>query len=55
MASGGQDEVEKAALDKGLREMMRAAADLPVPEHLLALIDQLEAQSAAEDADRKSP
>ena len=55
MASGGQDEVEKAGLDKALREMMRAAGDLPVPDHLLALIDQLESQPAAEDADRNTP
>jgi hypothetical protein len=35
--SEGADEVSD-----GLREMMQAAAELPLPEHLLSLLDELE-------------
>jgi hypothetical protein len=46
--------MEKAALDKALREMMRAAGDLPVPDHLLQFVEDLEAQLPANDAELKA-
>jgi hypothetical protein len=54
MGDGVWNEMEKAALDKALREMMRAAGDLPVPDHLLKFVEELEAQVPANDAERKA-
>lgn len=54
MADGVRDEMEKAAIDETLREMMRAANELPVPDHLLKFVEALDGQPVAEDESRKA-
>lgn len=54
MGDGGRDGMERSALDKSLREMVEAAADLPVPQHLINFIDALEDEAGAEDGERKA-
>jgi len=44
-----RDAERRSVLDKALREMMRAAGDLPVPDDLLTFVETLE-QAAGEDS-----
>jgi hypothetical protein len=50
MVDGVREEMQKSALDQAVRDMMEAAGDLPVPDHLLKFIEDLEddADAAAE-------
>jgi hypothetical protein len=43
-----RDAKRRSALDKALRDMMRAAGDLPVPDDLLKFVEALE-QCAGEN------
>ena len=43
MVDGNRDQDPRSAVDKALRDMMRAASELPVPDRLRALIESLDA------------
>ena len=45
-----RDAERRAALDKALRDMMRAAGTLPVPEDLLSFVEAL-VEDDEDDAD----
>jgi hypothetical protein len=46
-----RDAERRSALDKALRDMMRAAGDLPVPDDLLAFVETLEQAAGKGGAD----
>jgi hypothetical protein len=54
MGDGGRDEVQRSALDNALREMMEAAGDLPVPQHLVNFIEALEDETGPDESERKA-
>lgn len=45
--------MQKSALDQAVQDMMEAAADLPVPDHLLKFIEDLADDADGEDAERR--
>jgi hypothetical protein len=45
--------MQKSALDQAVRDMMEAAGDLPVPDHLLKFIEALEEHADDEDSERR--
>ena len=50
---GVRGEMQKSALDQVVQDMMEAAADLPVPDHLLKFIEDIEEHADGEDTDRR--
>jgi hypothetical protein len=54
MGDGGRDGMQKSALENSLREMIEAASDLPVPQHLLNFIEALDDEAGPEEGERKT-
>ena len=54
MGDGGRDDVQRSALDRSLREMMEAAGELPVPQHLVNFIETLEDEAGPDESERKA-
>ena len=50
---GVREEMQKSALDQAVQDMMEAAADLPVPDHLLKFIEDLEDEAGDDAAERR--
>jgi hypothetical protein len=50
---GVGEEMQKSALDQAVRDMMEAAGDLPVPDHLLKFVEDLEDHAEGEDPERR--
>jgi len=42
MVDGSRDPERRSALDKALRDMMRAASELPVPASIQAMVEAFE-------------
>ena len=49
MVDGSRDQDLRSALDRALRDMMSAANDLPVPEHLVDFVEALAAEDKARE------
>lgn len=54
MGDGGRDEVQSSTLENALREMMAAAGELPVPQHLVGFIEALEDEADPDQGERKT-
>jgi hypothetical protein len=49
MVDGSRDRDLRPALDRALRDMMSAACELPVPEHLIEFAEALVADDAGRE------